>query len=278
MGFDTLVLSGGSVQGIKILGALQYCIENRFIVKIENYIGTSIGAIIGYLLAIGYSPMDIIVYICTNQILEKLQSFNLVSMTQGNGATSFHTIQEQLEEMTIAKIGEFLTLEELKKRYGATLICTTYNVSKHSVEYLGPDTEPKMPCIVALRMSANLPLVFGNYKYRDSFYVDGGLGDNFPIHIGEKIGSKVLGITIQAYNESKEHNPDDNILEFIYELMLVPMAEATEYKIANCSEKCVILQLKRENIRVFDFDISSKQKLDMFTSGFQQAKREILFE
>jgi hypothetical protein len=69
--YDTLVLSGGSSKGIIILGALQYLIDNYLISNIETYIGTSVGSIICYLLLIGYTPIEIIVYICKNQLLEK---------------------------------------------------------------------------------------------------------------------------------------------------------------------------------------------------------------
>ena len=60
--FDTIVLSGGSIKGIVTLGALQYAKENYLLENIKTYIGTSSGAIISYLLAIGYNPIEMIVY------------------------------------------------------------------------------------------------------------------------------------------------------------------------------------------------------------------------
>ena len=67
--YDTLVLSGGSSKGILTLGALQYCYDNFLLNKIETYVGTSSGAIISFLLIIGYSPIEIMVYICCNGLL-----------------------------------------------------------------------------------------------------------------------------------------------------------------------------------------------------------------
>ena len=54
-------------------------------------------------------------YITTNQILDKIQHFNLVAMIQGRGASSFSPIQEQLEKMTIDKIGFLPTLNDIKQ-------------------------------------------------------------------------------------------------------------------------------------------------------------------
>ena len=60
--YDTIVLSGGSIHGIIVLGCIQYMIDNNILNKINIYIGTSIGSIIAYLLAIGCTPIDIIVF------------------------------------------------------------------------------------------------------------------------------------------------------------------------------------------------------------------------
>ena len=67
--YDTLVLAGGGTKGILTLGALQYAFDNLFLTNVKNYIGTSAGAMICFLLCIGYKPIEIIVYICTHRLL-----------------------------------------------------------------------------------------------------------------------------------------------------------------------------------------------------------------
>ena len=111
--YDTLVLSGSSIKGFAFLGALQYLYENNKL-NIDNYIGTSAGAIISYLLIIGYTPIEIFLDICTNQTIEKMQHFNIVAILQGKGAISFNIIRDHLERMTINKIGFLPTIQELK--------------------------------------------------------------------------------------------------------------------------------------------------------------------
>lgn len=272
--YDTLVLSGASAKGIVSLGALQYAQDTFRLRDITTYIGTSSGAIIAYLLAIGYTPSEILTYICTQQIMEKMQHFNIVGMMQGQGATSFHHIQEQLEKMTMSKIADFLTLGALKERYGKTLICVTYNVTLKCVEYLGPDNHSQLPCITALRMSANLPLIFEHYRYRDSLYVDGGISDNFAINVGDKIGRKVLGIVVdpQSSSEPELVVSETNMLEYIYRLMFVPIAQATGYKINQASSRCSIIRVAYDKGSPFSFRIPTPQKLLMFDSGYSQMR------
>lgn len=267
--YDTLVLSGGSSKGIATLGALQYTYDNFLVNKIDKFIGTSSGAIISYLLAIGYTPIEIIVYICSNQLLEKLQHFNIVAMINGVGALSFTPIYEQLEKMTIDKIGYIPTFQDLKVKFNKTLICVTYNFTEKKTEYISHDTYPNMPCLIALKMSSNLPLIFEKYKYGNNYYIDGGVSDNFAIDIGDKIGKKVLGILLSSEIENFNY-PDSNILEYIYELMFIPISQTVDHKIENVSEKCKIVILNYSQIKFFNFNINSKNKLELFSSGYQQ--------
>ena len=272
--YDTLVLSGGSSKGIIILGSLQYAYDNFLLTKVTNYIGTSIGAIICYLLAIGYTPIEIAVYICINQLFEKIQHFNIVAMINGVGAISFNNIYEHLEKMTIEKLGYIPTFLELKEKYSKNFICVTYNITEDKTEYISSENYPNLPCLIGLRMSANLPLIFENYKYGNSFYIDGGITDNFAIDIGDKIGKKVLGILITSDSENFNNHPESSILEFIYKLIFIPISQILEYKLKNISEKCKIIKLCYDKIKFFDYNINSKTKLDFFSFGYENMKKE----
>ena len=271
--FDTLVIAGGSSKGIVNLGALQYLYDNNIGKNINTYIGTSSGSIICFLLIIGYTPIEIIVYICTNQLFEKLHHFNIVAMLNGNGAISFSNIYEQIEKMTIDKLGFLPTFEDIKNKFNKNLICTTYNLTDSKTEYLSCENNPNLPCLIALKMSANLPLIFETYKYGNKLYIDGGISDNFAIDIGDQLGSKILGLLISSDNESFSNEPDMNILEYIYKLIFIPISQSTEYKIKNVSDKCTIIKLDYDKLKFFNFNINSKEKLDIFSSGYDQIKK-----
>jgi predicted acylesterase/phospholipase RssA len=277
--YDTLVLSGESSRSFVTLGAIQYAFDNYLLKDLVNYVGTSSGSIICYLLAIGYTPIEIIVYICTNQLMEKMQHFNIVAMIQGRGATSFSNIQEQLEKMTISKIGYLPTLNDLKEKMNKILVCVTHNLTENRTEYLSWETYPHLPCITALRMSSNLPLIFENYRYGNSLYVDGGISDNFAIDIGEKMGEKILGIVLNSECASFSNDTEVNTLEFIYKLIYVPVIQAINHKIrlTSASNKCKIVNIKNvtANLKFFEFNVVSSTKLNMFSNGYEQMKEHI---
>jgi|688.fasta_scaffold07294_13 predicted acylesterase/phospholipase RssA len=271
--YDTLVLAGGSTKSLVTLGALQYVYDNYLHRNIKYYIGTSSGAMICYLLIIGYTPIEIIVYICTEQLLEKMQNFNVFSLVQGRGACSFNVIQEQIEKMTILKIGYLPTLKDIKTNFNKELICTTYNLSESKTVFLNYQDYPNLPCITAIRMTANLPLIFENYKYGNGFYIDGGVSDNFPIDYADLIGNKILGINI--IQQIKEYEPNMNTLEFIYKVMFIPIQQSIAHKLSKVSSKCKIVQLQYDKLKFFDFNVRSQMKMEMFSSGYQQISEEI---
>lgn len=268
--YDTLVLSGGGSKGLLLLGALQCAYDNFLLQNINKYIGTSSGSIICFLLAIGYTPIEIIVYTCTHQLMEKLQHFNVVAMINGGGASSYNSIQEQLEKMTISKLGYLPTLNDIQTRFNKTLICVTYNLTEDKVEYLSPETHPNLPCITALRMSSNIPLIFEKYKYGNNYYIDGGVSDNFPIDLGDRIGEKVLGIQTTNTNILSSDNLDLNIIEYFFKLMFIPTYQTMKLKIKNVSSKCTIITVGEDKITTLNFGINSKTKLDLFSTGYNQ--------
>lgn len=269
--FDTLVLCGGGVKGIITLGALQYAIDQYLLQSVNKYIGTSIGAIICYLLAIGYTPIELIVQLCTMK-LDSFKFFDILSLTQNKGAMSFNSIQEHLERLTVEKIGKFITLGELQTKYKKTLICTSYNLTENKLEYLGPDTHPELPCITALKMSSNLPLIFEKFKYMGNYYIDGGIAENFPIELADKdLDKKIFGIMTFS---KKTFENTTNVLEYAYELLYIPNDELTKIKIERASDRCKILKINtKTHLKAYELNISSIDKLNMFSRGYNKAKK-----
>ena len=196
-------------------------------------------------------------------------------MLNGGGASSFSSIYEQLEKMSIEKLGYIPTFQDLKDRFGVDFTCITYNITENKTEYLSYETYPTLPCLVAIRMSSNLPLIFEKYRYGNSFYVDGGISCNFGINLGVKNGNNVLGIWINSnVNTSlvNDGNISGNIIEYIYKLMFISITQTTMDTINNIKDKCKIVFLNTNKISHFRFNINSVEKLDLFSDGYQQTK------
>ena len=271
--YDTIVISGGSIKGITALGSVQYLYDNFLNEKLENFIGTSCGAIICYLLSIGYTPVEIMIYICTHRLVEKIQEFNLIDMINGNGAISYNPVNDILEKMTLEKIGRLITLGELKEKYKKKLTCVTYNVTLKKTEYLSWENYPELPCLIALRMSSNVPLLFDTFKYTNNYYLDGALSDNFPLEKAEDIGNKIIGFVLHSQNPPD--NPSNKMLEYFFGIINIFIKDNTDKQIMKKKEKSTIVNLYSNVSHMFDFYVKSRDKLEMFSDGYQLLKKEI---
>lgn len=152
------------------------------------------------------------------------------------------------------------------------MICVTYNVTKSCIEYINSETNPDIPCLVAIHMTCNLPLIFENFKYGDSFYIDGGIANNFAVDIGNKHGKNILGICLKYKNTYEVLNT--NMLEYIYNLLMVPIIEIQKLRIEYKTETNTIIELVTDNeTKMFDFNIKPKMKLEMFSRGYEDTKK-----
>lgn len=289
--FDTIVIPGGGIKGLYLLGALQYCYDNFLLSNIHTYVGTSSGAMICFLLTIGYTPVDIITQILSTQVIDKIQHFNIYAVLNNLGATSFSFVSEMLERMTIDKIGYFPTFADIKHKLNKNLVFVTYNLTKNEPEYLSYETHPSLPCLVAIRMSCNVPLLFDHYKYENQYYVDGGITDNFPLHHAQKYGKDILGIHVKQ--ENMAFSPSDNFLQYIFKIINVPILQQKKDKFksihnsivsnnnnssssSNTDTKYTIIDINdvlQENM--FNFSVSNINKLNMFSAGYQQCKTQL---
>ena len=267
--YNKIVISGGSVKGFAALGALQYVKDNGMLDEVKTYIGSSIGSIIGYLLCIGYTPIECMVHVCTNRLFDNISSnLDIVSFTNGTGAINYNIIMEFLEKLTVDKIGRYITLGELKKKFDKELICSAYNFTKKQQEFFTPDTDPDMPCLTALRISSNIPLLFNRFKYMSSYYLDGGLGNNFPLNLLNK-DDVTLGIYLCSGNRVEDINAEFNLQKYIYKIIMIPISQNGNYLMKNYGHLCTDYVKIGVDAKIVDLELSNAQKLDLFSVGFR---------
>lgn len=276
--YDTLVLSGGGIKGFSALGSLQYLYDEFYIHKdkIKNMVGTSIGSIICYLIAIGYTPTEIIAYVCTNQVMESLSNIDFLNIIKTQQTIKFSLVQDSLERMTIDKIGYLPTLENIYTKFGIKLYFVTYNITKSKVEYIGYDNYPNLPCLIGIRMSSSLPFIFEKYKYGNSYYIDGGVVNNFAIDFAnEKLGENILGIYTTADCIIKN---DDSIFQYFFKLISIHSTEFIKYRISTIENmnRHKLLEIKSDKKSFYDFGINTTDKLELFSDGYEQTKKYFL--
>lgn len=286
--YSTIIISGGSIRCICALGVLQYLIKNFDIVN--TYIGTSAGAIICYLLAIGYSPTEIAKYICTHKIFSEMKHINPITLIDGNGAVDYSPLKHHIEQMTINKIGKFLTLKELFDQYGKKLVCLTYDQTIDKTIELSYEYYPNLPCMIALRMTSSLPLVFSPFRYdlnkggNDSedkedgededdehLFVDGSIGNHFPVDLANP-SEKTLGIYIKSLKTIDNPGKRFELIKYVYNILLIPIFQASENKLKDVPDNCDVICVNAPPGHLFNFGIDTNDVLDLINEGYKTAK------
>ena len=279
MNYNAIVMSGGGTKGFSTLGALQYMQDNNIISNgdISYYIGTSVGSIISYFLAIGYTPIEIVVYLCSNNVLENIAA-DLSGLLNLNGVYKYSFITKHCEKMTLDKIDYIPTLKQLYDNFGKKLYVCSYNLTKHKREYISYLNYPDMSCLDAIRMSSNIPFIFDDCIYNGDEYIDGGVIDNFPTNLLKNMSDikdiKPLGIYLddKKENDSEGASADSKyskILKLVnkmYNIMMIPCKENRE-----CLVDIDIIKIDVD-IQFFNFSISHNKKLELFSYGYNYAK------
>lgn len=272
MVYNKLILSGGALKGLLTLGSLQYFYDNNLLNNIDKLIGTSVGAIICFLIAIGYTPIEIIVSICTSRIFEKVKTIDIISLSNNEGGVDWNIINEYLETLTINKIGKLITFKELFDEFGKDFTAVTFNYTDKKVEYISKETHPNMNCLLAIKMSSNIPLIFKPFKYEHKFYVDGAMGNNFPINCREETDEKVLAI-----NLTKKHVRDVEklgFLSYIWSLLLIHIDKNVTENLDNYKnyENIEIISLNECKNTDWNINLDNIDMLNMFSSGYSFTK------
>ncbi len=267
--FDTLILNGNSTNAIITLGAIQCLYDDNRLADVENFVGTSSGSIISTLLAVGYTPIELLTYICVEKSYRKL-SFNFANLLLfGKGLMSLDPILDVINDLIVKKHGFIPTFKNLKESCDKNVVCVTFNATTDEKEYLSVETTPDLPLDIAIRMSSTFPFIFDVYEYASNTYLDGGIVDNFAIDYGERIGTNCLGIYTR--NVSKPFTQTGSKLDLLYKILKTVSNALSEDKIAKRKDTTRIISIDYAP-GFFDFSSSNNELIKMFDIGYDICK------
>lgn len=229
-----LVLSGGGAKGLYHIGVIKALEENG--IPIDYVSGTSMGAIIAGLYAIGYTPEQMAEIFESNQIKYwmsgKIEDKYIYYFKQRRPNAAMITLRLDFRNpQRIAKLqlptsliqSNTLDLAFVEFFSGPSAQCggdfdklfvpfrciATDAAARKEVVYRGGDLGK------AIRASMTIPLVFRPIKQDSTLLYDGGIYNNFPWQVLQEdfkpdilIGSKC----VEGNSKPKEDNPMEQIL------------------------------------------------------------------
>lgn len=196
-----LVLSGGGAKGITHIGIIQALEEND--IPIDYIAGTSIGAIVGGLYAMGYTPQEMLDLLCSKEFQQcysgEVDKDNIYYIKQNDPTPELYAINATLGDSTagvqalpqslIDPIHMNIKIPELciqataacKENFDSLFVpfrCVASDVyNKREVVFSQGDLGN------SVRASMTFPLVFRPIRIDGVLVYDGGIYNNFPINV-----------------------------------------------------------------------------------------------
>ena len=218
-----LALSGGGIRGIAHAGVLAGLEKNN--IKIDIIGGTSSGAIVASLYAIGYSPYHI--FILFKRYAKEIATLNTEPIVSGiknkskfNGFRSGKKIEEIYNEFAnrknvynISQIKMPITIPTVDITQSKEYVFTNYipKGTKNNKKYI-----TDFPIGRAIRASSSFPGFFSPCEYKNHMFMDGGTLDNIPVNEVKKQGAdKVLAVKFDADIVDCSSNMMDIIMKTI---------------------------------------------------------------
>ncbi len=234
-----IALSGGGARGIAHLGILRALEE--FGIKPSVISGTSAGAIAGAFYAGGYSLEEI------KRIIEKGEFFTLSNiLIKKQGVFNMKGFEKMYQKYFPNNAFSDLNIP---------LYVTATDILKGEVVYFSSGNLSQ-----ALMASSCIPVVFQPLKFNNSYFIDGGVLNNFPIEPLINECDIIIGSHVNSIKQEVEEIHMKDIIDRSFHLA---MSQSIKNKIDRCQ-----LFIEPPNMSQFSiFDV--KQSNAIFKHGYE---------
>ena len=235
---EHIVMAAGSYKGLVYIGILEKLIKKNKINlnKIKSIHGCSVGSVIGLLMNLNIEIDIIKEYIINYPVysLFKFKASQIMELYNKMGIYDIDIFYNVLSGIfKFIGIKKSITLKQLYNLSRKDFFIYSFNINTRKLVQFSHKTHPNMKVVEAIYMSSTIPIVFRPIKYRGDYYLDGTMGDDFPIDYCLKCvddPKKILGIVcvskidkdiIDKNNKERENenenetNDKSNILTLI---------------------------------------------------------------
>lgn len=286
-----ILLGPGGVKGLLILGFLFPLEDSGILDRADVYCGVSVGAMIALLKISGYKVREIVGEAATLDLFKDMSSLAIPNIISQRGLISNGQIKHRLQQLMISKFGSVPTLHGLYMRTGKVFIATTLNTTDERCEMMGPFTHPNVSCVDATMFSMNIPFLFYQLVYQGKVYVDGALGNPYPIDYFDDGATDILGVYLKSDHSGNANRVETGeprspqILEPVappqeaqsvgmYALKMVEsvMEQRRNHLIQISSDRCKHVCLRSTTKDTTGHTVSIEEKGDMLVKGFNRGR------
>ena len=170
-----LVLGGGGMRGMSHIGVLKSLAKRG--IKIDHYIGSSIGALVSSFAASGLSPAEIEETALSIKRADILD-FHFFDLVRHGFRQAWIYRGDRLRDY-VRKTLPTNSFDEMK----SPLFINSVNINTGQLIYWGLPSFRYVPVADAVTASCSYPTAFKPKKIKADYYIDGGIIDNLPIKV-----------------------------------------------------------------------------------------------
>ena len=268
MVINTLCLSGGGINGISFIGALEYLEKCNYINinEINNYVGTSIGSIFCLFFILGYTLQEIKDFIMNFDFspLNNYNNNNLDNILANYGINNGDIFIIIIINFLKSKINiENINFIDLYKLTNKKLNIIGTNFTKSCEECFNYETSPLMNVIIAIRISISIPIFFAPVYYNNNYYIDGGIYNNFGLNYSN------INNTIGIYIKFNINNNIKSVIDIFIGTINIIFNSINEKNMNNMSN---IIQIIHEPLDCITYTLSQEDKNKFLLLGINSSK------
>ena len=219
---DTVILSGGGYLGILYFGLIKLLDTENMYHGIKRVYGVSVGSIFALLIILKYSYADAMLLLETEFDVSKFITINtkdIFNLTETFGLSEPTYIEQSVKTiLEKAGLSPYVTMEDLYNHTGIEFNLGVTLALQNKYVLINHITRPDLPVWLAIRMSANLPIIFNPVRdtiFNDLVY-DGGHLNNNPIkHYLDSAYTYKKPVVCDAYTQTEEINENDCEIETV---------------------------------------------------------------
>lgn len=278
-----LVLSGGGAKGMAHLGVMQALEENN--IPIDYVTGTSIGAIVGGMYAMGYSPTEILELFKSQEFsywqTGEIQNNYIYSYKRKHPTPEIFSIKFSVKDSFIVQPRYFpvSAINPVQMNIAfMTLFSQATAASEGNFDNLfipfrcvASDVYNKQAVVLksgdlgdAVRASMTFPFVFQPIVIDSVLLFDGGIYDNFPTSTMKKDFEPdyIIGVSVSA-------NPKKPNVKSLMSLMENMVMHHTDYTVD--PNEGILIDFHLDNVRLLEFSKAD----ELFKLGYDKTMQNI---
>lgn len=270
---ENIIICGGGVKIMAYIGAIAYLHEINALHNIRNFYGVSAGGILATMLAIGYTIHEIKDFMNNFDFTKVVADIDPSIVFDEYAISKGHNMEVVTKSVIVFKLGKDnldYSFKQLYQDKNIKLLLSAFNVTQNRMTYF--DHTSDTPIWKALVASCRLPFLFTPFRINDDAYLDGGTGDNFPIHLIPKHDIiKSIGI----YSDFSQNSPFKTGFGFIdYTLNIMSVFTSSNYYQLLSFYHPIIINIPSPTSCI-NFDIDNTQKNVLYELGYNCAKEQM---